>query len=107
MIVAAGLILPLGFCLGMPFPLGILLAERQPPGAVAWAWGLNGLFTVIGSLASVLLGLAVGFRATILVAMAIYAGAFFAFAILRVAAAEAASHETSGGVALTYIQEPT
>ena len=49
-------------------------------GAVAWAWGLNGLFTVIGSLGSVLLGLAIGFQATILVAMAIYAAAFIAFA---------------------------
>jgi hypothetical protein len=83
MAVAAALMFPLGFFLGMPFPLGILLAERHPKGAIAWAWGLNGLFTVIGSLASVLLGLAIGFQATILVAMAIYACAFMAFAGMR------------------------
>src|SRR5262249_39513376 len=59
MIVASALMAPLGFFLGMPFPLGILVAQRQPAGAVAWAWGLNGLFTVIGSLGSVLLGLAI------------------------------------------------
>jgi spermidine synthase len=83
MMVAAAMMFPLGFFLGMPFPLGILVAERHPAGAVAWAWGLNGLFTVIGSLGSVLLGLAIGFQATILVALAIYVAAFLAFAGLR------------------------
>jgi hypothetical protein len=87
MTVAGALMCPLGFFLGMPFPLGILVAERHPAGAVAWAWGLNGLFTVIGSLASVLLGLAIGFQATILVAMAIYVAAFLAFAGMRQSAA--------------------
>jgi len=90
MLVAGALMFPLGFFLGMPFPLGILVAERHPPGAVAWGWGLNGLFTVIGSLGSVMLGLAIGFQATILVAMGIYAGAFLAFAVLRQTAVDAA-----------------
>lgn len=85
MTVAGLLLFPLGFLLGMPFPLGILVAERHSRAAVAWAWGLNGLFTVIGSLASVLLGLAIGFQATLLVAVLIYAVAFAAFAFLRVA----------------------
>src|SRR5262245_22335400 len=83
MLVAAALMLRLGFFLGMPFPLGILVAERHPRGAVAWAWGLNGLFTVIGSLASVVLGMTIGFQAAILVAMAVYAAAFAAYAALR------------------------
>ena len=90
MAVASASMLPLGFFLGMPFPLGILVAERHPDGAVAWAWGLNGLFTVIGSLGSVLLGLAIGFQNTILVAMGIYAAAFVAFAGLRRSIAEPA-----------------
>ena len=105
MAVAAALILPLAFCLGVPFPLGILLAEQQPRGAVAWAWGLNGLFTVIGSLASVLLGLTIGFQATILVAVAIYMGAFLAFAVLR--AAVMGVHQRSAYKELTYVEEAT
>lgn len=83
MAVAAAMIFPLGLCLGMPFPLGILIVERHPRGAVAWAWGLNGLFTVIGSLASVVLGMTIGFRSTILVAAGVYAMAFVALALLR------------------------
>ena len=47
---SVALIGPFGFFLGMPFPLGVLAIERQPPGAIGWAWGMNGLFTVVGSL---------------------------------------------------------
>jgi hypothetical protein len=78
------LLFPLGFFLGMPLPLGILALERQPRGAIAWAWGLNGLFTVIGGLLSVVLALALGFRATLFVALALYGVAFVSFSRLRV-----------------------
>lgn len=86
LVTAAILILPFGFFLGMPFPLGILALRGTPQGAVAWAWGLNGLFTVIGSLLSVVLAIAVGFRVTILAALLIYAVAFYAFSRLRLGA---------------------
>lgn len=90
MLVAVSLIFPLGLFLGAPFPLGILAIETQPRGAIAWAWGLNGLFTVVGSLVSVVLGIAIGFRGTLLVALAIYVLAFLAFSNLRQAAFRAA-----------------
>jgi hypothetical protein len=77
------LIFPLGFFLGMPFPLGILAIEKQPSGAIAWAWGLNGLFTVIGGLASVLLSIFVGFTATLLFALSLYVLAFLTFSRMR------------------------
>jgi spermidine synthase len=105
MAVAAVLILPIGLFLGMPFPLGILIAERQPAGAIAWAWGLNGLFTVVGSLASVLLGMSVGFQAAILVALAIYVIAFIAFAALRQTAPESVPVTTPALVGLQYVDE--
>jgi hypothetical protein len=71
-LVSSALIFPLGFFLGMPFPLGILAVARQPRGAVAWAWGMNGLFTVVGGLASVVMGLWEGFNFAILVALLLY-----------------------------------
>jgi len=89
MLAAAALIAPLGFFLGMPFPLGILAIRNRPSGAVAWAWGLNGLFTVIGGLAGVLLGLYLGFRATLLIALLVYGVAFVAFRDIRAGLAEA------------------
>jgi hypothetical protein len=56
----------------MPFPLGILAIQHQPRGAIAWAWGMNGLFTVIGGLASVVIGLEKGFNFAIVVALVLY-----------------------------------
>ena len=82
-LVAAAMIFPLGFFLGMPFPLGILAIERQPRGAIAWAWGMNGLFTVIGGLASVLTSLEWGFDFTIFMALVLYGCAFAVFRKMR------------------------
>jgi spermidine synthase len=82
-LVSALMIFPLGFFLGMPFPLGILAIENQPRGAIAWAWGMNGLFTVIGGLASVILGLEIGFNLTIVIALVLYACALVVFRKMR------------------------
>lgn len=69
---SALMIFPLGFFLGMPFPLGILAIEHHPRGAIAWAWGMNGLFTVAGGFVSMLLSVAYGFNAAIYIALALY-----------------------------------
>jgi spermidine synthase len=82
-LIACVLIFPLGFFLGMPFPLGILSLENQPRGAVAWAWGMNGLFTVIGALAGVVLSITWGFQVTLFIAAFHYTVALFAFARIR------------------------
>jgi hypothetical protein len=82
-LVSGLMIFPLGFFLGMPFPLGILAIARQPRGAIAWAWGMNGLFTVIGGLASVVMGLLKGFDFAILVALALYGLALGVFKWMR------------------------
>jgi hypothetical protein len=71
-LVAAVLIFPVGFFLGMPFPLGILAIASRPKGAVAWAWGMNGAFTVIGGVLSVGFSLLFGFTVTLLIAIGIY-----------------------------------
>jgi len=79
-IIASGLLIfPIGFFLGMPFPIGILAIQNQPAGAIAWAWGLNSLFTVVGSLISVLLSIFLGFRVTLIVAITFYVFAFWFF----------------------------
>ncbi len=77
------LIFPLGFFLGMPFPLGILTIAKQPKGAIPWAWAMNGLFTVVGGLGSVLLSIFYGFKITLIVAIFLYIGAWLTFSKLR------------------------
>lgn len=81
--VSIAMIYPLGFFLGMPFPLGILAIEKQPSGAIAWAWAMNGLFTVVGGILSVLLSIFYGFRITLIAALLIYVGAFFLFSKMK------------------------
>ena len=83
MLAASLMMFPLGFFLGMPFPLGILANSNQPRGAIAWAWGMNGLFTVVGGLLSVVISVLFGFNFAILLALAIYALAFVVFPRVR------------------------
>jgi hypothetical protein len=87
MLVASLLIVPVGFFLGMPFPLGVIAIEGRPKGAVAWAWGMNGAFTIIGGVLSVLSSLVFGFTVTLLVAMAVYLLAALVYPQLRPARA--------------------
>ncbi len=73
------IIFPLAFFLGMPFPMGILAVEHKPEGTIAWAWGLNGLFTVIGGVFCAIFAVYFGFKATLLVAVLAYVVAFIAY----------------------------
>ncbi len=80
---AIAMIFPLGFFMGMPFPLGILWLERHPRGAIAWAWGVNGLFTVIGGVGAGVLAIHFGFRLTFVAALGIYLLACIVLATMR------------------------
>jgi hypothetical protein len=82
-LISSILIFPLGFFLGMPFPLGITTIRDMPSGSVAWAWSLNSVFTVVGGLSSVLLSIYLGFTVTILIALAIYVLALVVYARMR------------------------
>jgi len=75
---ASALLLPLGFAMGMPFPLGLQLIkqisqnEETRSKMVAWAWGINGYMTVVGSALAVFIALFWGFKSVLAVGMATY-----------------------------------
>ncbi len=69
---ALGLIAPLAFAMGMPFPLGL---ARVPGVLVPWAWGLNGFASVLSAALATLLAIEFGFSALVLAGAALYAGA--------------------------------
>jgi hypothetical protein len=73
-IAAAALILaPLGVVMGMPFPSGIrLLKERGFERFVPWCWGANSVFTVFGSVFSLVASRNWGFNRTLLIGIAAY-----------------------------------
>ena len=70
--IAVALVAPLGFVLGMPFPTGLRIVASEAPPLVPWAWGVNGFFTVIGSVSAMILGMAAGFTAVLITAGACY-----------------------------------
>ncbi len=80
---SVAMIVPLAFFLGMPFPLGILQIRENPRGAIAWAWAMNGLFTTIGGMASVLISMFFGFKMAVWVALACYVVALLVYRRLK------------------------
>ena len=72
-------ILPLAFCMGLPFPLGLNRLAGMSPALVPWAWAINGCASVIGALLTPLLALAVGFRDIMILAVACYLVAALVF----------------------------
>ena len=71
MIVIA-MLAPLGIVLGMPFPIGLRIVGEDSPAFVPWAWGVNGFFTVIGSIGASILGMALGFSVVMGISGACY-----------------------------------
>jgi spermidine synthase len=68
-LVAAGLLAPLAFCMGMPFPLA--LRELDEP-LVPWAWGINGCASVVSAALATLLAVDFGFSVVLWIALALY-----------------------------------
>jgi hypothetical protein len=72
---AALLVAVVGFPMGMPFPTGLArMAQRSGP-FVPWAWGINGMLSVVSSLASYLVGMAAGYTAMFYAGAVLYAAA--------------------------------
>ncbi|HEY2815377.1 MAG TPA: hypothetical protein VGJ03_18085 [Acidimicrobiales bacterium] len=98
-----GVLLPLGLCLGMFMPIGLRAVSKLTPFAeeyVAWAWAVNGFFSVIGSVLTTILSMTFGFNAVQFGALAMYAIASAAFLRLDRAAPAAAVPVDGGPVDL-------
>jgi SAM-dependent methyltransferase len=76
---------PLGTLLGMPFPTGLRIVADEAPGFVPWAWGINGFFTVVGSIAASILGMALGFNAVLAISGTCYLAALLAMTVMSTA----------------------
>ncbi|RME39609.1 MAG: hypothetical protein D6793_00850 [Thermoflexia bacterium] len=74
---AVALIAPLGFLMGIPFPMGVRRAGSVWPGVVPWLWGINGVMSVLGSALAVAVAIHWGLRATLLIAAGCYGIAGF------------------------------
>ncbi|MGQ0578791.1 MAG: SAM-dependent methyltransferase [Betaproteobacteria bacterium] len=73
------LILPLGLCMGMPFPLGLEALGARTPALVPWAWGINACTAVAGAVLASVLAIHAGFNAVLIVAVVLYASTLMSF----------------------------
>ena len=62
----------LGLLMGMLLPLGVRTANGYGQDMVAWAWGLNGAASVVGSTLSLSVSMHFGFTATLMLGLAAY-----------------------------------
>src|SRR5262249_25646370 len=70
--IAIVVVAPLGFAMGMPFPLGLARVGRGPLPAAPFYWGLNGIFSVAGSLATMVVAVVFGFTVAMVAGSACY-----------------------------------
>ncbi len=72
MAVALGLVAPLAFLMGMPFPLGIMRLSEAAERAVPWAWAINGSASVVSAVLAMVVAMHWGFSMVVLWALAMY-----------------------------------
>jgi hypothetical protein len=85
---AVAVMTPLGLCLGMFMPFGLLRVGSLTVHGdqyIAWSWAVNGFFAVIGSVLTTMLSMTYGFHAVQFGALVIYAIAAFMFGRLPAA----------------------
>ena len=96
LLVSAGLLVPLGFAMGMPFPTGLrALAGRglsdapMPPAdetsgnLVEWAWAMNAASSVLGSVLAIIIAIQFGLNVTLAAGAAAYLVALLLTTTLR------------------------
>jgi predicted membrane-bound spermidine synthase len=74
------LLIPMGFSLGIPFPLGIRwLKARSLESHIPWMWGINGVSSVLGSVMTIVVAISFGITESLLVSAVCYLIIFLMF----------------------------
>lgn len=78
-LVAAGMLFPLGLLMGTLFPLGMRLASARSPALTPWLWGVNGATSVCASVLAVVIALSWSISAAFWTGVGCYVMACVAF----------------------------
>jgi hypothetical protein len=70
--VTVALLAPLGLTLGMAMPIGLRRLSALHPDGVPWAWGINGITSVLASALGVFIAIVAGFTVATLAALLCY-----------------------------------
>lgn len=75
-IVLPGLCLvPLGVCMGFPFPFGLEWLEKEDTAFIPWAWAVNGCASVVAAVLAAMISLSAGFTIVIVLGAVFYGAA--------------------------------
>lgn len=66
---------PVGFLMGMPMPTGIRLLKSRRQEYVSWMWAINGAFSVLGAVISVVVAIMYGSSEALMLGISIYVAA--------------------------------
>jgi hypothetical protein len=58
--------------MGVPFPTGLSMLAGKTEGLIAWAWGMNGVASVMAPLVNLMIAVTFGLRVALLLAAAFY-----------------------------------
>ena len=96
LVVSAGLLVPLGFAMGMPFPTGlralagtgggelpVVPAGQTSGNMVEWAWAMNAASSVLGSVLAIIIAIQFGLNVTLGAGAAAYLVALLLATTLR------------------------
>ena len=78
-LLAIGLLAPLGFCMGLPLPLALDMLSTDMPAVLPWALSVNQCAAVISASATMLLAMHTGFTLVIIIGVALYSLALLVF----------------------------
>jgi hypothetical protein len=71
--ISVAILAPLGFFMGMAFPIGMARALREKPALAPWLWAINGAASVCASVLAVVIALGAGISVAFWVGAACYA----------------------------------
>lgn len=71
-IICAITIGPLGFLMGMPFPLALEKVKNYSIDTIPWCWAINGVASVLSSFLSTIIAIYTGFTSILLTSSALY-----------------------------------
>ena len=80
-LVAVLILIPVGTCMGMAFPLGMRVASAKYPAITPWLWGLNGATSVCASVLATVVSLFAGIAVSFWTGFVCYATACAALAL--------------------------
>jgi len=105
-VVSMLIIAPLATLMGIPFPVGLRQLSTQAPGLVVWAWGMNGVFSVLGSVLVIIISMSSTFTVAMLWGAAGYSGAALVGKALWQVAVQGETVVTPIKLSKTSIQTP-